>query len=353
MSQLYDNSIFWVDVEKIKPNPFQPRREFDESRLKDLSDSIRQYGVLQPLVVSRMEVLREDGGISVEYELIAGERRLRASKLANIEQVPVIIRIGDDNMAKLELAIIENLQREDLNAVERARAFHRFVEEFKFTHNQIGIKVGKSREYVSNTLRLLALPQEILDALSAGKISEGHTRPILMLTDRPQEQMVLFKEIIFKKMTVRDAERVARKIATDRVRKKEYMPDPEIAEMEGKLQETLGTRVHIERRENGGYITIDFFTHDDLRSILDVLKSNQNSNPNLMLENFINVQKGAEAETKEITESSRSGDLPRGPEDPGISGVETETHLFEDRTPEEIIKTEEDVDLYNISNFSL
>jgi ParB family chromosome partitioning protein len=218
MSQLYDNSIFWVDVEKIKPNPFQPRREFDESRLKDLSDSIRQYGVLQPLVVSRMEVLREDGGISVEYELIAGERRLRASKLANIEQVPVIIRIGDDNMAKLELAIIENLQREDLNAVERARAFHRFVEEFKFTHNQIGIKVGKSREYVSNTLRLLALPQEILDALSAGKISEGHTRPILMLTDRPQEQMVLFKEIIFKKMTVRDAERVARKIATSTYR---------------------------------------------------------------------------------------------------------------------------------------
>ena len=118
-----------------------------------------------------MEVVKEDGGIAVEYELIAGERRLRASKLAGLEQVPVIIRVGDDNMAKLELAIIENLQREDLNPVERARAFFRLTEEFKFTHGQVGTKVGKSREHVSNTLRLLALPQEILDGLSAGKIT--------------------------------------------------------------------------------------------------------------------------------------------------------------------------------------
>src|ERR1035437_2256248 len=212
MSQLYSNSIFWVDIEKVKPNPFQPRREFDEDRLRDLADSIRQYGVLQPLVVSREEIQKEDGGLVVEYELIAGERRLRASKLAGLEQVPVIIRVGDDNMAKLELSIIENLQREDLNAVERARAFLRLVEDFKFNHTQIGAKIGKSREYVSNTLRLLALPQEMLDALSAKKISEGHTRPILMLIDRPEEQMVLFKEIVFKKMTVRDAEKAARKI---------------------------------------------------------------------------------------------------------------------------------------------
>jgi len=219
MSQLYNNSIFWVDIDKIKPNPFQPRREFDEDRLKDLADSIRQYGLLQPLTVSREEVEKEDGGISVTYELIAGERRLRASKIAGLEQVPVIIRVGDDNMAKLELAIIENLQREDLNAVERARAFMRLADEFKFTHAQIGMKIGKSREYVSNTLRLLALPQDILDALSARKISEGHTRPILMLSDRPEEQMVLFKEIVFKKMTVRDAEKAARRIAYDRVRK--------------------------------------------------------------------------------------------------------------------------------------
>jgi ParB family chromosome partitioning protein len=337
MSQLYSNSIFWVDLEKIKPNPFQPRREFDEMKLKDLSDSIRQYGVLQPLVVSRIEQQKEDGGIYVEYELIAGERRLRASTLAGLKQVPVIIRVGDDNMAKLELAIIENLQREDLNAVERARAFLRLADEFKFTHGQIGAKVGKSREYVSNTLRLLALPQDILDALSSGKISEGHTRPILMLSDRPEEQMVLFKEIVFKKMTVRDAERVARKIAYDRVRKKEYIHDPEIAEIEEKLQETLGTRVHIEKREQGGYITIDFFTNEDLKTIIESFKQSDNkTNPNQMLENFITKQ-------EEIHKVKDSVDVKE----------EDTLHLIDDRSDDEIKKAEEEVDLYNIKNFSV
>ena len=337
MSQLYSNSIFWVDVDKVKPNPFQPRREFDEARLRDLADSIRQYGVLQPLTVSRVEVLKEDGGISVEYELIAGERRLRASKFAGLEQVPVIIRVGDDNMVKLELAIIENLQREDLNPVERARAFFRLAEEFKFTHGQIGQKVGKSREHVSNTLRLLALPQEILDGLSAGKISEGHTRPILMLADRPEEQMVLFKEIMFKKMTVRDAEKIARRIAYDRIRKKEYMPDPELAEMEDKLQEALGTRVHIDRRENGGQIMIDFFSNDDLHTILELLKSNQEKNPNAMLEKFI----AANEAVAPVAATTGNIDL------------DSDSHLIDDRTPDEVRKTEEDVDLYSIKNFSL
>ncbi len=369
MSQLYSNSIFWVDLEKIQPNPFQPRREFDEVRLRDLADSIRQYGILQPLTVSRIESAREDGGITVSYELIAGERRLRASKLAGIEQVPVIIRVGDDNMAKLELAIIENLQREDLNAVERARAFFRFVEEFKFTHVQIGVKVGKSREYVSNTLRLLALPQEMLDALSAGKISEGHTRPLLMLTDRPAEQIVLFKEIMFKKMTVRDAERVARRIAYDRVRKKEYMLDPEIAEMEEKLQESLGTRVHIERKENGGHITIDFFTNDDLHTILGLIKSSGETNPNSMLEKFMESKKLKEEEVIIVSNSeiptgeiisetiigSQEENLPKEQSEEDIQkedGIDP-TNLIDDRTDEEIKKTEEDVDLYNINNFSV
>lgn len=333
-SRIYDNSIFWVETEKIKPNPYQPRREFDEARLQDLADSIRQYGVLQPLVVSRTEVQKEDGGLSVEYELIAGERRLRASKLAGVEQVPVIIRVGDDGMSKLELAIIENLQREDLNAVERARAFMRLAEEFNFTHNQIGAKVGKSREYVSNTLRLLALPQEVLDALSAGKISEGHTRPILMLADRPEEQNVLFKEIVFKKMSVRDAEKAARRIAVERVRKKELLPDPEIIEMEEKLQEALGTRVRIERKENGGQIMIDFFTNDDLRVILDSIKASEAKDPSEMLENYISLQ------------------------DPERPVMQREEYIIEEENIEDenIDKKEEDnldEELYNIRNFSI
>ncbi len=345
MSHLYNNSIFWVDIEKVKPNPYQPRREFDEDRLKDLADSIRQYGVLQPLVVSREEIQKEDGGISVEYELIAGERRLRASKIAGLDQIPVIIRVGDDNMAKLELAIIENLQREDLNAVERARAFLRLVEEFKFTHAQVGQKVGKSREYVSNTLRLLSLPQEVLDSLSEGKISEGHTRPILMLSDRPEEQIVLFKEILFKKMTVRDAEKAARRIAYDKVRKKEYIVDPEIIEMEEKLQESLGTRVHIEKKENGGYITIDFFTNEDLHTILNMIKNSEEKNPNRMLDNFI-----AQHSEPQVFEQE-----PKDEEVKNEQEIKTEDnhHLIDDRTKEEIEKTEEDIDLYNIKNFSL
>jgi len=349
MAQLYSNSIFFVDINKIKPNPFQPRREFDENRLKDLADSIRQYGVLQPLVVSREEIQKEDEGIVVEYELIAGERRLRASKLAGLDQIPVIIRTGDDNMAKLELAIIENLQREDLNAVERARAFMRLVEEFHFTHTQIGAKVGKSREYVSNTLRLLALPQEMLDALSAGKINEGHTRPILMLTDRPEEQLVLFKEIMFKKMTVREAEKAARKIAFDRVRKKEYLMDPEIAEMEEKLQESLGTRVHIEKKENGGHITIDFFTNDDLHTILGLIKSSDNKNPNSMLDKFIASQEPQ----VEILPSSNENSNDLQNKTDIVETIDDDISLMEDRTKEEIKKAEEDADLYNIKNFSI
>lgn len=329
-SRIYDNSIFWVETEKIKPNPYQPRREFDEARLQDLADSIRQYGVLQPLVVSRTEVLKEDGGLSVEYELIAGERRLRASKLAGVEQVPVIIRVGDDGMSKLELAIIENLQREDLNAVERARAFMRLAEEFNFTHNQIGAKVGKSREYVSNTMRLLALPQEILDALSAGRISEGHSRPILMLADRPEEQNVLFKEIVFKKMSVRDAEKAARRIAVERVRKKELLPDPEIAEIEEKLEEALGTRVRIERKENGGQIMIDFFTNDDLRVILDSIKATEAKDPSEMLDNYISLQ---------------------DPERPVM--VREEYIIDEENAGKKEEEENKDEDLYNIKNFSI
>lgn len=271
MPESYSNSIFWIDTDKIKPNPYQPRRDFDEVRLRDLADSVKQYGVLQPLTVSRMEVEKEGGGLVTEYELIAGERRLRAAKLAGVSQVPAIIRVGDTAIMKLELAIIENLQREDLNVVDRARAFFRLVNEFKFRHNEVAKKVGKSREYVTNSLRILTLPEEIIAGVSEGKISDGHTRPLLMLADHPEEQMVLFKEILYKKITVREAERLARRIAYDRVRKKEFMPDPEITELEEEFQEKLGTRVHIDRKELGGQIKIDFFSTEDLRDILNLI----------------------------------------------------------------------------------
>jgi len=269
MSDYYSNAIFWIETDKIKPNPFQPRKEFDEEKLKDLAESIRMYGILQPLVVTRKEVVKEDGGLVTEYELISGERRLRASKIAGLPQVPTLIRsVEDSNKMKLELAIIENLQREDLNPVDRARAFQQLMSEFNFKHADISERVGKSREYVSNTLRMLSLPVHMLDALMAKEISEGHTRPLLMLIDRPEEQETLFKEIKTRKLNVRDTENIARRIAVERIRKKDFV-DPEIAHFEKSLAESLGTRVIIERRENGGKITIDFFSNDDLRHLLE------------------------------------------------------------------------------------
>ncbi len=174
------------------------------------------------------------------------------------------------DMMKLELAIIENLQREDLNAIDRARAFERLANEFHFKHGEIAKKVGKSREYVSNTIRLLMMPQSMQQALAEGKINEGHTRPLLMLIDRPQEQEVLFKEIMLKKLTVREAEGIARRIAFERVRKFDKMYDPDIVAMEQRLTESLGTRVAIETKEVGGKLVIDFFSDDDLRSILNM-----------------------------------------------------------------------------------
>lgn len=322
-----NQSIFWIEVEKIKPNPLQPRREFDTTQLNDLADSIRQYGVLQPLVATRKEYTKEDGGLGVEYELIAGERRLRASKIAGVLQVPVIIRTGEQSdRLKLELAIIENIQREDLNPVDRARAFQQLADRFNFKHHEIAKKVGKSREYVSNSMRILALPLEIIDALSEKRISEGHTRPLLMLTDRPEEQSTLFKEIMLKRLSVRDAESISRKIASERARKKDEGVDPEMADLENKLTEKLGTRVSIETREFGGRVKIDFFSKDDLRNLLELVSTGK-----------IPSQFGTNLE---------------GALKSDILAAEEATPI-DDRAPEEIEKDFDNPDIYSVKNFSV
>jgi len=312
MSQFYNDSIFWIEVDKISPNPFQPRRDFDAMELQSLADSIRQYGVLQALVVTRKEVQKEDGGIGVEYELIAGERRLRAAKLAGLREVPVLIKDGEeDDLMKLELAIIENVQREDLSAIDRAKAFKKLVDDFGLSHGQVGKKVGKSRSFVTNTIRILDLPDEIQQALSERKISEGHTRPLGMLNDRPEEQKVLLTEIMLKRLNVREAEKMSRRIAQDKVRNKKYIEDPELQEFQADLAESLGTRVNIERFENGGVITIDFLTNQEVRQLLDLIKSK-----------------------KQITVS-----------------VEEESGLSEEMPEDKLSNTDED--LYSIKNFSL
>ncbi len=337
MSHYFNDSVFWVDVEKIKPNPFQPRRDFDQAQLESLADSIKQYGVLQALVVTRKEVEKPDGGLSAEYELIAGERRLRASRLAGLQQVPVLIKTGTEtDLMKLELAIIENIQREDLNPIDRARAFERLANEFRFKHIEIAKKVGKSREYVSNSIRILTLPQEILDALSRGEISEGHTRPLLMVGERPDEQRVLFKEIVFKKLTVREAEAISRKIAYDKVRKKEFEFDPELAELEEKIAASLGTRVSIERKDHGGKLMIDFFSNDDLHMIFELIKGNRIAEPDELLDKHIENKNQAE---KAVEETS-------------IPKVDVPAEFIDDRSPVEK-KTDENEELYSVTNFSL
>ncbi|HEX8591319.1 MAG TPA: ParB/RepB/Spo0J family partition protein [Candidatus Paceibacterota bacterium] len=265
----YD-SVFWVEVDRIEPNPFQPRIDFDEERLKSLAESIRQYGVLQPLVVVRNEREKEDGGLAAMYQLIAGERRLRASKLIGLREVPVVIRQGEQSdKMKLELAIIENLQREDLNAIDRAKALAQLAETFGISHAEIGAKIGRSREYVSNSIRLLALPEPIQQAVVGKEITEGHARALLMLTDRPEERDTLFKEIVLKKTSVRMVEQMARRIAQDKIRK--HDKSPEVMELERSLTETLGTRVLIENRPNGGRVLIEFFSPEDLSHIASVL----------------------------------------------------------------------------------
>ncbi|MCI0597709.1 ParB/RepB/Spo0J family partition protein [Candidatus Parcubacteria bacterium] len=264
----YD-SVFWVEVDKIVPNPYQPRREFEEGALKALAESIRQYGILMPLVVTRSDVERPEGGLGSRYELIAGERRLRAARLIGLKTVPVVIRAEQDNRMKLELAIIENLQREDLNAIDRAKAFEQLVKEFGLSHSEVGAKVGRSREFVSNSIRLLALPEAIQQAMIGKEISEGHARALLMLCDRPQEQETLFKEILLKKTTVRMVEHLARRIAQDKIRK--HDKTPEMMEIEKSLTETLGTRVVIENRPKGGRLLIEFFSPEDLSNIVSAL----------------------------------------------------------------------------------
>lgn len=275
MSSLYKDAIYWIETDQIQPNPYQPRKEFDESALLDLADSIRQYGILQPLVVTRVEDINPEGGMDVRYELIAGERRLRASKIAGLYQVPVIIRKNEDNKAKFELAIIENLQREDLNAIDRAIAFDRLVNEFGLTHAQVGKRMGKSREYVTNTLRLLALPEEIKQAVMSRRLPEGHCRPLLMLSERPEEQMTLFHEIVIKKLTVRDAERIARGIAQDKVRKPNAEPrDLNLEKREQEVSKKIGARVTVEKhRGQGGRLVVEVMSEEDIEQIMKALEA--------------------------------------------------------------------------------
>ena len=265
------DSVFSIEIEKIDPNPYQPRREFDEVSLAGLAESIREHGVIQPILVTKREI-ETPTGISVRYQLIAGERRLRAARKAGLSQIPAVIRRGvPDERIKLELALIENIQREDLNALDKARSFKRLIDEFHLMQREIAQRVGKSREMVANTLRLLALPEEIQNALLSEKISEGHARAILMAGDDIAKQMEVYHTILLNKFSVREAEAQARKVSGKEFRPRKRASkvlDPEARQWQDQLQEKLGTKVKLERLGEKGKIIVEFYSEEELRSIL-------------------------------------------------------------------------------------
>lgn len=268
------DSIFWIELEKIEPNPYQPRRVFDETALSDLAGSIREHGVLQPILVTKREI-ETPMGLEVKYQLIAGERRWRAARMAGLSQVPAVIRRGvPDDKIRLELALIENVQREDLNAIERAKAFKQLIDEFHMVQREVASRIGKSREMVANTLRLLGLPLDIQDALQAGHITEGHARAILMVGDDLEKQKQMYTTVVADRLNVREAENKARQIGS-----KIYVPrkrpaqvqDPEMKEWQSRLQERFGTRVQLTRMGERGKIVVEFFSEEELRGLLNKL----------------------------------------------------------------------------------
>lgn len=257
-------SVFNIEISRIKPNPHQPRLEMDRSTLKELAESIKQHGMLQPLIVTK-NVKDSPRGQEVEYQLIAGHRRFEAAKIIGLPNVPVIVRDSTEQQ-KLELALVENLQRTDLNALEKAKAFKRLQEEFGLTHEEIAQKLGKSRESVSNALRLLNLPEAVKQALQANKISEGHARAIAGVKN-PAAQIALYKEIIENNLSVRQIEERTREIYV-RSHKRQVAFDPEIKKIAQELELHLGKKVQIKKSGVGGRVSVEFENKEDLEGLV-------------------------------------------------------------------------------------
>ncbi len=259
-ADLPQDDFLEIPIEKIANNPQQPRHHFDEGELKELADSIKEHGIIQPLIVSKIA--------PEQYELIAGERRLKAAVMAGLKMVPVIVRAGEGEREKLELALVENIQRKDLSVLEEARAYKKLIEEFDLTQEEIAEKVGKSRSAVANKIRLLSLPIEIQRALADGRLSEGHARPILAL-ENPEKQRALFELILKENLTVREVEdRVREVTVASHKRKLGAMPAYfEFKEKEEQIASVLGTKVKIKKSGKGGKIIIDFYSSKELEEI--------------------------------------------------------------------------------------
>jgi len=275
----FRDAVFHIEIEKIKPNPFQPRRIFDEESLKELAASIREFGILQPIIVTKVEKEVENGTL-VEYQLIAGERRLMAAKMAGLERVPAIVKRLLSDAVKMEMAIVENLQRSNLNPVETARAYAKLQDQFSLTQREIATKLGKSRETIANSIRLLNLPGEIQDALSEGKINESQGRLLLTIDDINQ-QMNIFRDLLSNNMSVRELKNRIRRDQQPTIynpqpttdNSQQSTVDPELNAMQEQLMELLGAPVRIDPPTGGvggrGKIVIQFFSPEEVKGIID------------------------------------------------------------------------------------
>lgn len=258
-----ENGVLEVAVDAIHANPHQPRRVFNEEKLQELAGSIREKGILQPLIVTQTN----DG-----YELIAGERRLRAAKIVGLKRVPVIVREYEEQ-DKLEMAIIENIQRHDLNPIEEARAYKKLTDEFALSQEEVAKKMGKSRSGVANTLRLLALPIEIQKAIEEERIAEGHAKALLAV-ENPEKQRALFEFIIKNGLTVRQAEAQSRE-AGSVVRahtRSAGAQDPQLKAVEDELNERLGTKVQVKKQGNGAQVCIDCYSREELINLVNKMR---------------------------------------------------------------------------------
>jgi ParB family chromosome partitioning protein len=251
-----------VDIEEISANPYQPRTRISEDSLQDLRQSIAEKGVLQPVI------LRRKAG---RYELVAGERRLRAAKMASLRTIPAIVRQVSDSEA-LEIALIENLQREDLNPLDEARGYRELIRRFKLTQEQLAKKLGRDRSTIANALRLLSLPDEAKRGLEDGKITVGHARAMLGLEDE-RHIVAVYRTVVHRGLSVRQVEAIVRQRLKPRIVRKgtAQRPDPEIGKIEQRLMRRLGTRVKILGYGGHGKIEIEFYSADDLERILEAI----------------------------------------------------------------------------------
>ncbi len=255
--------ISQIPIEQIRRNPRQPRARFDAKEIEALADSIRHHGMLQPIIVTR-------GGAPGEYVLIAGERRWLAARQAGMEKVPAIVRETSDQ-GRLLLALIENLQRADLNPLEEAEAYRQLAEDFELSHEEIAQRVCRSRSAVTNTLRLLSLPPSVKDALLEGRISEGHARALLALPT-PQAQALCLETVLKNELSVRQTEVLVRRLSGAREAKTAQSPKPpEILDLEQRLQSSLGTRVNLRKGHRGGTITIHYYSDEELEALIERL----------------------------------------------------------------------------------